>query len=200
MQIIQSGELFPNSNYIDISKYFPKIRISNNFLSEEEFFDVILSLKTLNKCLDFFREKRDAYPNLAELTHPVLFNEDLLWSLDRVFDERGKLKDNASDRLAEIRKGIHQERQRLRRVLDKILNHAKKEEYTPDDVSVTIRDGRMVIPVWPSTSAELKALFMGNLLPDRRFTWNLQKSLPLTMKCRNWSMQNNVKWCAYSWS
>lgn len=161
VQIIQSGELFPNSNYIDISKYFAKIRISNNFLSEEEFFDVILALKTLNKCLDFFSEKRDSYPNLAELTHPVLFNEDLLWSLDRVFDERGKLKDNASDRLSEIRKGIHQERQRLRKVLDKILNHAKKEEYTPDDVSVTIRDGRMVIPVLAEHKRRIKGFIHG---------------------------------------
>ena len=160
-EIIKSGELFPNSNYIDISKYFPKIRVANSFLTEEEFFDLILTLKTLDKCLDFFKVKREEYSYLTELTHPVFFNEDLLWTLDRIFDERGKLKDNASDRLAEIRKGIHLERQRLRKVLDRILNKAKKEEFTNDDVSITIRDGRMVIPVLAEHKRRIKGFIHG---------------------------------------
>lgn len=159
--IINSGALFPNSNYIDISKYFPKIRVSNSFLIEEEFFELILSLKTLDKCLEFFKEHRDEYPELSELTHPVIFNEDLLWSLDRIFDERGKLKDNASDRLFEIRKGIHQEQQKLRRVLDRILSKAKKDEYTNDDVGITIRDGRMVIPVLAEYKRKIQGFIHG---------------------------------------
>ena len=161
VNIINSGALFPNSNYIDISKYFPKVKVSNAFLTEEEFFDLILSLKTLDKCLDFFKEHREEYPRLTELTHPVIFNEDLLWSLDRIFDERGKLKDNASDRLYEIRKGIHQERQRLRKVLDRILSKAKKEEFTNDDVGITIRDGRMVIPVLAEYKRRIKGFIHG---------------------------------------
>jgi len=161
VQIINSGALFPNSNYIDVSKYFPKVGVSNAFLTEEEFFDLILSLKTLDKCLDFFREHREEFPTLTELTHPVIFNEDLLWSLDRLFDERGKLKDNASDRLFEIRKGIQQERQRLRKVLDRILSKAKKEEFTPDDIGITIRDGRMVIPVLAEHKRRIKGFIHG---------------------------------------
>ena len=115
--IIEREALFPNSNYIDISSYLKKAAIENTILTEEEFFELILMLKTLNRCLDFFKENRELYPELTALTHPVYFNEDLLWSLDRVFDDIGKLKDNASDRLYEIRKGIAYERQRLRKSL-----------------------------------------------------------------------------------
>ncbi len=161
VKIIQSGELFPNSNYIDITPYFAKIRVQDAHLTEEEFFDVILSLKTLDKCLDFFREKREEYSVLSELTHPVFFNSDVLWSLDRVFDERGKLKDNASDRLYEIRKGIAAEKQRLRGALDRIIAHSKKEGYTPDDLSITIRNGRMVIPMFAEHKRRIKGLVHG---------------------------------------
>lgn len=161
VEIINSGALFPNSNYIDISRFFPKVKVDNAFLTEEEFFDLILSLKTLDKCLDFFKVHREEFPVLSELTHPVIFNEDLLWSLDKIFDERGKLKDNASDRLFEIRKGIQQERQRLRKVLDRILSKAKKEEFTKDDVGITIRDGRMVIPVLAEHKRRLKGFIHG---------------------------------------
>ncbi|MEC7752611.1 MAG: endonuclease MutS2 [Bacteroidota bacterium] len=161
VQIIESKELFPNSNYIDISPLFGKIRVDNSYLLEEELFDVILSLKTLNKCLDFFQKKRESYPHLVELTYPILFDQDLLWSLARVFDERGKLKDNASDRLYEIRKGILSEKQRLRNVLDSIITRTKKEGYTPEDVSVTIRNGRMVIPVLAEYKRRVKGFIHG---------------------------------------
>lgn len=161
VKIITSQELFPNSNYIDISPLFGKIRVDNSYLIEEELFDVILSLKTLNKCLDFFQQKREEYPVLVELTYPILFDEDLLWSIARVFDERGKLKDNASDRLYEIRKGILQEKQRLRKVLDSIITKTKKEGFTPDDVSVTIRNGRMVIPVLAEYKRRVKGFIHG---------------------------------------
>ena len=161
VRIISSEELFPNSNYIDLAPLFGKIRVDNSYLLEEELFDVILSLKTLNNCLDFFQEKREEYPVLSELTYPIVFDEDLLWSLARVFDERGKLKDNASDRLYEIRKGILEEKQRLRRVLDNIINRTKKEGFTPDDVSVTIRNGRMVIPVLAEYKRRVKGFIHG---------------------------------------
>ncbi len=161
VKIIQGGELFPNTNYIDITPYFAKIRVQDAHLSEEEFFNVILSLKTLDKCLDFFREKRDEYSFLAELTHPVFFNQDILWSIDRIFDERGKLKDKASDRLYEIRKGIAAEKQRLRGALDRIISHSKKEGFTPDDLSITIRNGRMVIPMFAEHKRRIKGLVHG---------------------------------------
>ncbi len=161
VKIIQSGELFPNSNYIDISPYFAKIKVQDAFLSEEELFDVVLALKTLDKCLDFFRDKREDYPILSELTHPVYFNSDVLWSLDRVLDDRGKLKDNASDRLYEIRKGIAAERQRLRGALDRIIAHTKREGYSPDDLSITIRNGRMVIPMFAEHKRRIKGLIHG---------------------------------------
>ena len=159
--IIESGALFPNSNYIDISPYLKKAAVENTFLTEEEFFDLVLVLKTLNRCLDFFKENREVYPELNALTHPVYFNEDLLWSLDRVFDERGKLKDNASDRLYEIRKGIAYERQRLRKSLDSIIKRAKNEGFTPEDLSITIRNGRMVIPVFAEHKRRIKGLIHG---------------------------------------
>lgn len=161
VRIINSQELFPNSNYIDISQFFGKIRIEDSYLLEEELYDIILALKTLNKCLDFFQQKREDYPVLSELTHPVMFDESLLWSLAKVFDERGKLKDNASDRLYEIRKGILEEKQRLRKVLDNIINRTKKEGYTPDDVSITIRNGRMVIPVLAEYKRKVKGFIHG---------------------------------------
>ena len=161
VKIIHHGELFPASNYLDISPLLKKAAIENAFLMEEEFFELILTLKTLHKCLEFFKEKGEAYPVLDTLTSTVIFEEKLLWHLSDKFDERGKLKDNASDALYEIRKGIQSEQQRLRRVLDSLLKRAKNEGFTPENVSITIRDGRMVIPLLAEYKRRIKGFVHG---------------------------------------
>jgi DNA mismatch repair protein MutS2 len=161
VRIIQGGELFPNSNYLDIGPYLKKAQVENTHLIEEEFFNLILTFKTLDKCLDFFRTHREEFPELAQLTHPILFDDDLLWSLDKRFDERGKLHDHASDLLFEIRKGIEREQRRLRKVLDGVLRRAQKEGFTPDDVNITIRDGRMVIPVLAEHKRRIRGFVHG---------------------------------------
>ncbi len=160
-RIIESGELFPNSNYIDFFGYLKKAEVKNAFLSEEEFFELILSLKTLDLCLQFFNEKGEEYPKLAGLRNAIEFDERLYWEISDKFDERGKLKDNASEHLYEIRKGVQKEQQRLRKVLDGILRSAQKNEYTPDDISITIRDGRMVIPVLAEHKRRIKGFIHG---------------------------------------
>ena len=161
VQILESGVLFPNSNYIDFSPYLKKARIENSFLTEEEFFDLVLSLKTLDECLRFFKGKEANYPALAELTQPIVFDDTIYNEIAAKFDERGKLRDNASSRLVGIRIGIQAEQLRLRKVLDGILKSARKNEFTPDDTSITVRDGRMVIPVLAEYKRRVKGFIHG---------------------------------------
>lgn len=161
VQILESAVLFPNSNYIDFSSYLKKAQVENTFLNEDEFFDLILSLKTLDECLRFFKAKSIDYPSLSDLTQPIHFDQSIYNQIAAKFDDRGKLKDNASARLAEIRIGIQAEQRRLRRVLDGILKSARKNEFTPDDTSITVRDGRMVIPVLAEYKKRVKGFVHG---------------------------------------
>lgn len=161
VQIIQSGALFPNAHYTDITPYLKKAAVENALLTEEEFFDMMLTFKTLTQCLNFFKTHQDDYPELAALAHPVLFDDGLPGLLDKRFDDRGQLHDQASNLLYEIRKGIEQAQRRLRKVLDGVLRKARKEGYTPEDVNITIRDGRMVIPVLAEHKRRIRGFVHG---------------------------------------
>ena len=161
VQIIQSSALFPNAHYTDIRPYLKKAAVENTFLTEEEFFDMMLTFKTLAQCLIFFKKHQDDYPELAALTQSVLFDNDLPASLDKRFDDRGQLHNQASELLYEIRKGIEQAQRRLRKVLDGVLRKARKEGHTPEDVNMTIRDGRMVIPVLAEHKRRIRGFVHG---------------------------------------
>jgi DNA mismatch repair protein MutS2 len=155
-KIIESGELFPSSNFTNIYPYLEKVKIEGTFLYEEEFHEIRLSLVTLSRCIDFFDEHEEEYPNLFQLLGLVNLDNTILREIERIIDEKGKIRNNASQELSLIRSQILYEENRLRKVLDRIFKEAKAKGLTPEDASVTIRGGRMVIPVLAENKRKIK--------------------------------------------
>src|SRR5690554_3400091 len=146
-RVILSGEAFPASNFLNIHPYLDKTKVEGTFLYEDEFHEIGLSLITLRACVDFFNKHQEEYPQLFQLLGMVSLDNSLLGAIERVIDEKGKIKNNATKELALIRSQVIYEESRLRKVLDSIFRSAKASGYTPDNASITIRGGRMVIPV-----------------------------------------------------
>jgi len=147
-QIVQYEPDFPQSNYLDVRPQLQKARVEGITLMEDEFFDLKLALKTIQDCLRFLaNQEEDQYPYLAELAQPVTVDKNLLAALERVIDDRGHVRDNASPELASIRRRIISEQANLRKRLDSILRTARQQGWIPDDLGLTIRGGRLVIPL-----------------------------------------------------
>ena len=156
--ILQQDSSFPSQNYLDVSQQLTKAAIEGYFLTEEELFNIKLSLRTIQECLRFFENQDEKqYPYLRELNDKVQVDRDLLKELDRVIDDRGKVRDTASKELQEIRRALISELASLRKKLDSILKIARKEGWAAEDASLTIRNGRLVIPL----AAEYKRKIRG---------------------------------------
>lgn len=155
-QIILSGETFPASNFLNIYPYLDKSRVEGTFLYEDEFHEIRLALITLKSCVDFFTKFQEDYPQLFQLLGLVSLDTSLLKAIERVLDEKGKIKNNATKELAMIRSQILYEESRLRKVLDSVFRAAKAKGYVPDDASITIRGGRMVMPVLAENKRKIK--------------------------------------------
>ena len=147
IKIFQSGEYFPSGNFIDVSHFIKRAKVNGAFFTEEEFFDLKLSLKTILDCISFFDEFEEEYPNLYNLRKAVNLEPDLYKAIDAKIDERGSLRNNASPALQQIRSDIFKAQAQLRRQVEKIYKQASANKYTPEDASITVRDGRIVIPI-----------------------------------------------------
>ncbi|MDJ1471446.1 endonuclease MutS2 [Xanthocytophaga flava] len=148
---------FPSSNFIDAVPHLAKAAIEGMFLTEEEFFEIKLSLRTIYDCLIFFKnQEENVFPQLKELTQAIDIDSTLLKDIDRVIDQRGKLRDDASPELQTIRRQIIAEQANLRKKLESILKQSINQGYTSDDASATIRNGRMVIPVAAEHKRKIK--------------------------------------------
>jgi DNA mismatch repair protein MutS2 len=157
-QIVQYETDFPSSNYIDIRPHLSRVRVEGMALSEAEFFDIKLALRTIQDCLRFLtkREEDNTFPFLRELAGPVAVNKTLADAIERVIDDRGNVRDSASPELASIRRRIISEQANLRKRLDSILRQARQNGWIPDDLSLTIRGGRLVIPIAAEHKRKIK--------------------------------------------
>lgn len=156
-KILEQKVSFPASNFIDVTDHLQKAKTAGAFLTEEEFHDIQLSLDTIFRCLKFFeQDEENEYPELKKLGGFLTLDKGLLRSINAVIDEKGHMRNNASRELQDIRRIMQNEQVRLRKVLDQIMKQARQQGFTPEDASLTVRGGRMVIPVLAEYKRRIK--------------------------------------------
>jgi DNA mismatch repair protein MutS2 len=156
-KIIISGEIFPSSNFTNLTPYLEKAKLEGAFLDEEDFHEIKGALLTLKSCISFFQKNAEIYPVLSQLLGLLLeLDLGLLKTIDAIIDEKGKMRSNASKELQLIRAQIIYEEGRLRKVMDRIFKEARAKGLTPEDASMTIRAGRLVIPVAAENKRKLR--------------------------------------------
>jgi len=153
--ILVNDAALPIHHFFDIKTLANKARIEGAFLSEEEFFQVQASLATVFAVIGYFNEREGQYPNLEALFEHLPIERAILRKIEQVIDAKGKIKPNASRELAEITAGIAKAEQEARRKIDQIFKNASANNWTADG-SLTIRDGRLCIPLLAENKRKLK--------------------------------------------
>lgn len=156
-KIIEIGENFPSQNYIDTTTYLKRASIEGMLLTQSEFSDLKVSLQTIVLCIRFFENQEpEAFPLLGEYAKNIRVDKAITDAIERIIDDRGQIRDSASSELSRIRKSLITEMAGIRKKLDTMLRSAKSNGWISDDVSLTVRNGRMVIPVAAEHKRKLK--------------------------------------------
>ncbi|MDR0232417.1 MAG: Smr/MutS family protein [Dysgonamonadaceae bacterium] len=161
IKIIQEEDNFPSNHFFDVRDSLKKIRIEGTYLIERELFDIRRSLQTINEIVHFFRLKEEdgnLYSYLSELAEPVCDFPRLTKQIDLILDKFGRIKDNASSELSRIRTELNRTMGSISKTLQSILRSAQSEGLVDKDVSPTMRDGRLVIPIAPALKRKLKGI------------------------------------------
>lgn len=159
-QILLLDNGFPTQDFTDMTAVLNSLRVGNTFMELKELFDLKCSLHTIGDCVKFFvrEEAKEKYPQLAELSTHIAFDPQLLRTLDKTLDEKGEIYDNASEALLEIRRQIMRKRGEVDAQLSRSLARAKHEGWAPENAEITIRNGRMVIPMLDTHRRKIKGL------------------------------------------
>jgi len=153
--ILENQEPLQISTFFDIKSLADKIRVEGSYLVEDELFQIYLSLQTVFSVIRFFDERKDVYPNLEALFEHLPVEKNILKKIEMVLDAKGKIKPNASSKLQELIGDIAKGEQEVRKRMDVIYRQAVSSNWVGDG-SLTIRDGRMCIPILAENKRKLK--------------------------------------------
>ena len=168
IRIIQEEDDFPNQYFFDVRPSLKRIRVEGLYMDEQEVFDLRRSLETIRDIVRFLQkpgnteddnETTDSpYPNLRELAGDILVFPQIIAHINGILDKFGKVKDNASTELLRIRRELTATTGSISRSLNAILRSAQAEGYVDKDVTPTVRDGRLVIPVAPGMKRKIRGI------------------------------------------
>jgi DNA mismatch repair protein MutS2 len=153
--ILQNDTPLSIQNFFDIKSMVEKARIEGTYLSEDEFFKVSASLTTVFSIIQYFSDRVGLYPNLEALFEHLPIEKTIIIKIEKIIDPKGKIKSNASSALMEITSGISKAEQEARKKIDHIYKNAQNNGWTADG-NLTIRDGRLCIPVLAENKRKLK--------------------------------------------
>lgn len=98
------------------------------------------------------------YPALYRMTEGVGCFPQIIRRIDTVLNKYGKMKDTATPELLSIRHNIEVTTRSISHSLRSIITQAQADGYIDRDVSPTLRDGRLVIPVAPALKRKIKGI------------------------------------------
>lgn len=147
LRVISSGDNLPSRDFQDLRVFLKKIKVKGTFLQAEDFAQLKSLLALLYDWTQYLKKHQEVYPELCSLTYGFIADQNLIKAIELIVDEKGVVRDNASPELASIRALLIQKERAVRTAINKVLRKAIQDKLTDEDSSVTIREGRLVIPV-----------------------------------------------------
>ena len=148
-QILLFESSFPSQDYFDLSEELQRLKLEGTFIEIEPLCNLRATLQTVYQCLHFFEIRRGngKFPRLTNLSETIVFDVEIIKSIDTIVDDKGNIRDSASEELLQIRKQMHRLESDISKNIKKILQQSKQSQLIDDSAEITIRNGRFVLPV-----------------------------------------------------
>ena len=146
--ILMFEDSFPTSGYIDALGFLEPLEKEGTSIDVLSLGKLKTLIDTTRKITNFLRSIKDGiYPNLKDLSAPILTFSEVSRRIENILDKYGDIKDSASDELFGIRRSLRDKEASISKRAGAILRQAQADGIADEGASVTIRDGKFLIPV-----------------------------------------------------
>ncbi len=174
----EAAQPLPTDGFYDLSGALKRLRVPGTFIEVDDLFDLLRSLRAIDALVHYLNPAegegvrlsqvvqgtassesfQQRFPLLRALAQDVNAFPDVIRLLDRTLTPDGAIRDNASPALAAIRQEMQRSLSSIGRLLDSILRSAQAEGYIDRDATPTLRDGRLVLPIPPSSKRKIRGI------------------------------------------
>ena len=154
--IVMFEENFPTNGYIDCLDFLKPLENTGYTIDLLSLGKLRTMVETVRRLTNFFMSIKDGvYPNLKRMSAPVMSFPEVQRRIDIILDKFGDVKDTASDKLLEIRRSIKAKEGAISKRANAILKQAQADGLTDEDAGISVRDGKLLIPVNSSSKRKL---------------------------------------------
>lgn len=161
LQLIRNrGLRFPRLELHELKKELRLLQIQGSVLEVESLIRILDASRLVNQLFGFFKDEKEQYPQLFALLQNAYPTKAIEKAMEKVFDRRLQIKDDASEELQKIRQGIASKRNQINRNFEKALKAAQANGFVSDIKENTI-DGRRVLTVLSSYKRQVEGSILG---------------------------------------
>ncbi|HED07265.1 MAG TPA: endonuclease MutS2, partial [Ignavibacteria bacterium] len=143
--LIQDNNL-PIEYLPDLNETISRSSVEGSIITEKKILELLKLLEVSRLLFNYIKNNSEIVPELYNKSKSLFVDRLLESHITKILTDRGEVKDSASVELKGIRNKIKDKEDELRRAVQKIIKGLKKQEIVQDDY-VTLRDGRIVLPV-----------------------------------------------------
>ena len=143
--IIKTG--YPPIDYLsDLTKNLSESKIEGAVLSGQKINEILRLAKTSRLLYQFIKKESESNSYFNDVIQNLFIDKVFEHQIEKIINDQGEVKENASKDLTLIRKEIISKRNDLVKSITRIIKDLKEDDIIREDY-LTLRDGRMVIPV-----------------------------------------------------
>ena len=148
MSLITDSNALPVPVVIDLRQQFADTKAEGTFLETKDLIALKKNISTLRELVQFISDADpNRFPSLINFVKDTFTFANIENRIDSIINRFGDVKDNASPNLAQIRRDIIISQNSVSKIMRSVLNKAAEDGLIDKDVTPSLREGRLVIPV-----------------------------------------------------
>ena len=161
LEIRTEGENFPTLDFEELLPEIKLLPIQNAVLTQEGFARLMTASQIVNSIIYFFDKREKEYPLLSRLLENAYYSTEIIDAIEKVFDRKGVVKDDASPFLFEIRQQIKVVKNQINKNFDRELRKYSKENLLGDTREAFVND-RRVLTVMSTHKRKISGTVVGS--------------------------------------
>jgi len=192
MTICMLKDNYPANSYPDVGLVAKKLKVEGTCLQLFEIVDIRTVLESTKSIRSFFKtDEKNEFPLLREIVASIVFPTFLYDRINAVVSKNGTIKDTASPTLKDIRKNLIDAQNQVTKKLNSILGSIRDEGWVSKDLSATMVNGRLVLPIEAGHKRKIKGLIHDESASGKTVYIEPQEVVELNNNIREYEIAEN---------
>lgn len=144
LELRNEGRSFPRLEFEELKNEIQRLGINGTILDLEGIVRILDASRLVNDLIYALNQEEEGFPRLHELVNQAHFTKDIIRPIEKVLDNRMKVKDDASSELSRIRQDLKRTRNEINKNFDRVIKRLSKDGFLADTVEAFINDRRVL--------------------------------------------------------